>query len=87
MTQRPSPFDPAVTAKAIHATLADALAALPPDRSGGIFIDATLPGTVTVTAAIRKGDGFELAAVAGYDIATHVVEGRVVGALTWGDGQ
>lgn len=73
-------FSPSKLRKAVHASLDDATAALPPGKRGAVLIDAT-QDRVRALLVFKAGDAWTVAAEAQYD--GEAVAGKVAVAGSW----
>lgn len=81
-----NPFSPAATAKAIHATLDEALTAIPEGKSHAVIFDGTYDkaagGTVHALFVQRAPDGWNIVLAGKYD-GPGGVSGHVAVAKAW----
>jgi hypothetical protein len=76
----PHPFSADAIAASVHATMDDALRAIPMGKRGAFLVDAT-GGTVRAVLAARIGDNWQ--AAAGVDYDGHQAAGRVALIGSW----
>lgn len=80
------PFDIASTAKAIHASIDDAFAAIPEGRTHVLFFDATLAeddsSGARVVYAQKTASGWGIVLQGAYD-QPHGISGHIATAKSW----
>lgn len=74
-------FSPANIQKAVHDTLDEATAAIPPGDSAALLIDGTTEGKAQILFAVKAGNGWNLGTGVSYD--GHHVAGKVSLLRTW----
>lgn len=86
-TASPNPFDPTATARSVHATLDEALAAIPPGHDGAFMLQGTeVDGQPALQALIatRIGANWSVAAGATWAGGTHYsAEVALMGSWSW----
>jgi hypothetical protein len=79
-------FSPAATMKAVHATLDEAVAAIPPGKHNAVLIDGTYSDTDGATVRglwVRRTDSGWITVLEGKVDRVHGLAGQVATAKSW----